>query len=166
MEAAKHLKPCVFELGGKAPVVVCMFTNFIGYNPNIWLVAQVLDDADIDAAAEAIVFGALLHSGQLCISTERVIAQGEASKLISKICALAKAVRAGDPSTNADVQLSALFSENSAQNVLDLIRDAQADGAEVLVGDLSRHGSVVQPHVVTGVKPGMRLWERETFGPG
>ncbi|KAF5390647.1 hypothetical protein D9757_002580 [Collybiopsis confluens] len=121
MEAAKHLKPCVLELGGKAPVVV-------------------LEDADINEAAKAIVSSALLHSGQICMSTERVIAQ--------------RAV--------FDRLQEAVW---SAENVLAMIQEAQSAGAQVLVGDLGRNGSLVQPHVVTNVRPGMRLWDRETFGP-
>jgi len=52
--AATSLKPCVLELGSKAPVVV-------------------LDDAEIDAAVDAVLFGAMSNSGQICISTERVL---------------------------------------------------------------------------------------------
>ncbi|THU96268.1 aldehyde dehydrogenase [Dendrothele bispora CBS 962.96] len=153
IECAKHLKPCVLELGGKAPAVV-------------------LSDADLDQASKCIVTGAMLHSGQICMSTERVIVQRPVSStLISKIVSLASSLKAGDPSdpsvTKADksVKLSALFSEGSAENVIGLLREAKEQGARVVVGDLERKGAVVQPHVVLDVKPGMRLWERESFGP-
>ncbi|KAK0482435.1 Aldehyde/histidinol dehydrogenase [Armillaria novae-zelandiae] len=132
-EAAKYLKPCVFELGGKAPAIV-------------------LNDADIDAAAKAIVSGALLYSGQVCMSTSRVLVQrGVSDALTEKICGFCKSLKAGDPYTDPTARISALFSEPSAENVL--------------VGDINRDGSVIQPHVFTGVKPGTRLWEREAFGP-
>ena len=52
--AAKYLKPVLLELGGKAPLIV-------------------LEDADIDAAVNATVFGAFANPGQICMSTERVI---------------------------------------------------------------------------------------------
>ncbi|PAV19094.1 aldehyde dehydrogenase [Pyrrhoderma noxium] len=150
-EAAKYLKPCVFELGGKAPAVV-------------------LDDADTDAAARSIAQGALLHSGQICMSTERVIVQRNASEtLIPKLKSLFERIRAGDTRLNAQsnnkVRLSALFSEASAENVLSMLDEAQKDGAELLVGDMKRDGAVVQPHLLKGVRPGMRIWERESFGP-
>ncbi|KAJ6532750.1 Aldehyde/histidinol dehydrogenase [Mycena vulgaris] len=147
-EAAKHLKPTVLELGGKAPAVV-------------------LDDASIPDAANAIVFGAMLHSGQICMSTERVIVQrGAAEALIAQVKSLAASLTAGDLKADPkSAKLGPLFSEGSAENVVSMIAEAQAAGAEVLLGDLGRQGAVVRPHLVKGVKPGMRLWERESFGP-
>ncbi|KAI0642106.1 aldehyde dehydrogenase [Trametes meyenii] len=146
-EAAKYLKPCVFELGGKAPVVV-------------------LDDADIPRAARAITSSALLHSGQICMSAERVIVQkGAADALVGELKSLFRQVRAGDPQTDPSVSIGALFTQSSAENVVGMIREAVEGGAKVLLGDLTRQGAVVQPHIVTDVRPGMRLWERESFGP-
>ncbi|KAI0927689.1 hypothetical protein AcV5_008162 [Taiwanofungus camphoratus] len=143
MEAAKYLKPCVLELGGKAPVVV-------------------LEDADIERAARAITSSALVHSGQICMSTERVIVQRSvAPALTSALTALFNKLKAGGPGE----ALSALFTEASAENVLEMIREVRDAGAKVLSGDLKREGSVVQPHLVADVKPGMRLWDRESFGP-
>ncbi|KAK7047884.1 hypothetical protein VNI00_006212 [Paramarasmius palmivorus] len=142
MEAAKHLKPCVLELGGKAPAVV-------------------LNDANVQEAAKHILTGAMLHSGQICMSTERVIAQsGVAEDLFAEICALANKLK----STN---KLGALFSENHAESVLSLVREAQKDGVQVLVGDVSRKGAVINPHVLLAEKPqiGQKFWERESFGP-
>ncbi|KAJ7735095.1 Aldehyde/histidinol dehydrogenase [Mycena maculata] len=143
-EAAKHLKPTVLELGGKAPAVV-------------------LNDASIPDAANAIVFGAMMHSGQICMSTERVIVQrGAADALIAQIKSLCEGLTVG---ASATAKLGPLFTEGSAANVLSMIADAQAAGAEVLMGDLARDGALVRPHLISGVKPGMRLWERESFGP-
>ena len=77
-------------------------------------------------------------------------------------------LKAGNPfdSTDKAVRLSALFNEGSAENVINMIKEAKSDGAELLLGDLNRQGAVVQPHLVWGVKPGMRLWDKESFGPG
>jgi len=87
-EAAKYLKPCVFELGGKAPAVVSTY-NLIRQMPTESQNRQVLNDADIEEASKAIVFGAMMNSGQVCMSTERVIVQREASEvLISTVSAL------------------------------------------------------------------------------
>ncbi|KAF8346452.1 Aldehyde/histidinol dehydrogenase [Amanita rubescens] len=145
-EAAKYLKPCVLELGGKSPIVV-------------------LNDANIAEAAKAVVFGALAFSGQVCMSTERVIVQsGVAQPLLERVRALCETVKAGDPN-DPSAGISALFSDASAENVLNMIREAQEQGGQVLYGDLQRQGSLVQPHIVTDVKPGMRLWQRESFGP-
>ncbi|MFX7793177.1 aldehyde dehydrogenase family protein, partial [Acinetobacter baumannii] len=52
--AAQHLKPCLLELGGKAPLIV-------------------LEDADLDEAVKAAAFGAFMNQGQICMSTERII---------------------------------------------------------------------------------------------
>ncbi|KAI5118594.1 hypothetical protein M0805_004169 [Coniferiporia weirii] len=146
-EAAKYLKPCVLELGGKAPAVV-------------------LDDADIDTAARAIAHGALLHSGQICMSTERVIVQRKAAEtLVPKLQEHFASLKAGDPSADPAFKLSALFSEGSAENVMNMLKEARDAGAKLLVGDLNRDGALIQPHLIQDVKPGMRAWDRESFGP-
>lgn len=123
-----------------------------------------MDDANLEDAARAVVFGAFAHSGQVCMATERIIVQRGISKpLMESVTALVRNLKAGDPTKNA---LSPLFTEGSAGNVLNLIREARDGGAELLLGDLRRDGSIVQPHLLVGVKPGMRIWEEETFGPG
>lgn len=125
---------------------------------------QVLDDASIPDAANAIVYGAMMHSGQICMSTERVIVQrGAADALIAQIKSLSEGLTVG---ADENSKLRPLFTESSAANVLAMISEAQAAGAQVLAGDLGRDGALVRPHLVKGVKPGMRLWERESFGPG
>ncbi|KAI9064788.1 aldehyde dehydrogenase [Trametes sanguinea] len=146
-EAGKHLKPCVFELGGKAPVVV-------------------LNDADIPRAARAITSSALLHSGQICMSTERVIVQrGAADELINNLCTLFKRVKAGDPYVERAAHIGAMFNEGSTDNAIAVLQDAINRGAKLLVGDLTKEGAIMQPHLLVDVKPGTRLWDRETFAP-
>lgn len=101
------------------------------------------------------------------MSTERVIVQkGAADALTAAIKDLCSNISAGDPSADKKSLLSALFTEGSAENVLKLVKSAQADGAEIILGDLTRDKTVVQPHVIKGVKPGMQLWGTESFGPG
>lgn len=146
-EAAKHLKPCVFELGGKAPAIV-------------------LDDADVEHAARAIIFGAMLHSGQICMSTERVIAtRAVAEALTAQLAALVNQLRSGDPAHDPGARLSAVFTEQSAAGIVANLRDAVHEGARVVAGDLQHAGAVVQPHVLADVRPGMRAWDQESFGP-
>ena len=128
---------------------------------------QVLDDADVPRAARAITSAALLNSGQVCMSTERVIVQREAAPgLVHELTALFKQARAGDPTTEPSAVLGALFTEQAAESVVGMMKDAVGDGATVVVGDLTRQGAVVQPHILMNVRPGTRLWERESFGPG
>ena len=104
---------------------------------------------------------------KVCMSTERVIVQrGISDKLVSAVKALCQDLKSGDVSNDSSVRLGALFAESSAEGVLKMIQEAQGDGAEVVLGDLKREGAVLQPHLVKGLKPGMRLWARESFGPG
>jgi acyl-CoA reductase-like NAD-dependent aldehyde dehydrogenase len=127
----------------------------------------VLEDANLEEAARALVYGAMFHSGQICMSTERVIVQKSISaSLLEAISALAKKLKAGDHTADTSIALSALFNSGSAENVISMINEARDAGAEVVLGDVTRDGAVVQPHIVRGVKPGMRLWDRESFGPG
>jgi len=125
----------------------------------------VLDDADTEQASRAIVSSAVLHSGQICMSTERVIVQRKASEtLIPAIIKLMSSLKAGD--ANADpAYLPALFTEAAAVNVISMITEAVVEGATVVVGNQEREGALVQPHVLMNVKPGMRMWDRESFGP-
>ncbi|ATG22308.1 salicylaldehyde dehydrogenase [Ralstonia pickettii] len=143
--AARHLKPALLELGGKAPVLV-------------------LDDADLDAAVEAIAFGAFFNQGQICMSTERVIVDRKiADALVDKLAAKALTLRAGDP-TDATAQLGAMVSVDAARRVQALVEDARAHGAALPVG-LHMDGAIVQPAIVDGVTPAMRLYNEESFGP-
>ena len=107
--------------------------------------------------------GALMNTGQICMSTERVIVQRSVAEALSKAVkqqfAELKAGGEGSP-------LGPLFTELSAERVIGLIREAQAAGAEVLVGDVKREGNIVHPHMVSKVTQDMRLWREETFGPG
>ena len=128
---------------------------------------QVLEDADLEDASRAIVSSAVFFSGQTCMSTERVIVQrGASEKLVSLVKQTMSSIKAGNFADFPKVQLSALFTAASADNVVAMIKEAQSEGAEVILGDSKREGNVVQPHILTSVKPGMRIWDRESFGPG
>ena len=78
-------------------------------------------------------------------------------RLIPLICSAAKELKITEP----------LFSENGVKSFLAMVKDAtETEGVELLVGDLTADGNVVQAHVLSGVRPGMRMWEVESFGPG
>lgn len=148
--AASVLKQCVLELGGKAPVVV-------------------LDDASIDDAVEATVFGALSNSGQICMSTERVIVhESLADEFKSSLLSRVKKVKCGNHLTSPDVAMSGLFSPSSAKRILSLVEKAIASGAELLTGDLTAsgpNGTILAPHILDKVTPAMEIFHEETFGP-
>ncbi|GJJ12299.1 hypothetical protein Clacol_006540 [Clathrus columnatus] len=143
-EAAKYLKPCVLELGGKSAVIV-------------------LDDANVEEAARAILFAALANSGQVCMSTERVIVQRNISdSLIQTLKTMVKKIHAG---TDSSSKIPPLISQGSAERIISLLKDSQERGAEVIVGDLKREGSIIKPHILLGGEPGWPVWDRESFGP-
>ncbi|MBB6486642.1 aldehyde dehydrogenase [Rhizobium lusitanum] len=142
--SGKHLKPALLELGGKAPLVV-------------------LDDADIDGAVNAAIFGAFMHQGQICMSTERIIVhQAVADAFVAKLAARAAALPAGDP--RGHVVLGSLISLDAAKKMEELIADAQAKGAKLVAGG-KRTGTVVEATLLDFVTPDMRVYAEESFGP-
>ena len=144
-KGAKHLKPCLLELGGKAPLVV-------------------LDDADLDAAVAAAMFGAFFHQGQICMSTERIIVDETiADAFVEKFSAKAAGIRASDP-RDPECVLGAMISEQAAQRVKGLIDDAIVKGAKRVTGG-RQNGVYVDPTILDGVNPTMRLYYEESFGP-
>ena len=142
--AAKELKPVLLELGGKAPLVV-------------------LDDADLDAAVNAAIFGAFMNQGQICMSTERlVVDESVADAFVERLAARASSLPAGDP--RGQVVLGSLVSEAAADRMEALIADATAKGGTVVAGG-ARRGTVVEATVIDRVTPDMRLYAEESFGP-
>lgn len=140
----RHLKPALLELGGKAPLIV-------------------LDDADVDGAVNAAVFGAFMNQGQICMSTERFIVDEKiADEFVEKLAARASGLPAGDP--RGHVVLGSLVSPEAAAKMEALVADAVEKGGMVAAGG-KRHGSVVEATVIDGVHPGMRVYAEESFGP-
>jgi vanillin dehydrogenase len=144
--AAKYLKPIVVELGGKAPLIV-------------------LDDADVDAAVNATVFGAFAHSGQICMSTERVIAHEKiADEFASKLAKRVGSLPSGDP-RKGEVVLGSVIGKPTVERVQRLVDDAVKAGAKVLVGSEAPNGTLMKGIVVDHVTPKMDLFREESFGP-
>ncbi|RFB83142.1 salicylaldehyde dehydrogenase [Rhizobium leguminosarum bv. trifolii] len=140
----KHLKPALLELGGKAPLVI-------------------LDDADIDGAVNAATFGAFMHQGQICMSTERIIVDSSiADQFVAKLAARASQLPAGDP--RGHVVLGSLISLDAAKKMEELIADATAKGAKLVAGG-KRSGTVVEATLLDHVTPEMRVYAEESFGP-
>jgi acyl-CoA reductase-like NAD-dependent aldehyde dehydrogenase len=148
--ASQCLKQCVLELGGKAPVIV-------------------LEDANIEDAVEAVVFGALSNAGQICMSTERVyVHKSIADTFKSKLLERVKSLKVGNPQEEEGVSISGLYSPASAQRVLDTIRDAISKGATKLWGNLEISGpnkTILGPHILEGVTTSMEMFHKESFGP-
>jgi benzaldehyde dehydrogenase (NAD) len=144
-KAATRLKRVLLELGGKASQVV-------------------LADADVDEAAAAASFGAFMNQGQICMSTERIVAEEPvARELAEKLAAKASALTVGDP-TDPSTQIGAVITEAARQRMTEMVADAREKGAEVLAGG-EADGPCFRPTVLYGVTPEMRVYGEESFGP-
>jgi acyl-CoA reductase-like NAD-dependent aldehyde dehydrogenase len=145
MKCAEHLKRCLLELGGKAPQVV-------------------LADADLDAAADAASFGAFMNSGQICMSTERIVVdRSVASELGAKLAERASKLVVGDPREQGTM-IGPLVDDVARKRVLELIEDARTKGADVLAGGEAER-NLITPTLLAGVTPAMRVYAEESFGP-
>lgn len=143
--SARHLKPALLELGGKAPLLV-------------------LDDADLDAAVEAAAFGAYFNQGQICMSTERLVVDAKvADAFVEKLANKVASLRAGDPQDAASV-LGSLIDVSAGQRIKALVDDALAKGARLVTGG-QLDGSIMQATLLDGVTADMRLYHEESFGP-
>ncbi|EHP41139.1 aldehyde dehydrogenase [Cupriavidus basilensis OR16] len=142
---ARHLKPVVLELGGKAPLLV-------------------LDDADIDAAVAGAAFGAFANSGQICMSTERIIVDNKiADAFVAQLAAKASALPLGDP-RKGPVVLGSVVDMSTVARCNALIDDALAKGAKLLCG--GKADSTLMPATLLDhVTPRMRIYAQESFGP-
>jgi len=143
--AGRHLKKVSLELGGKNSLIV-------------------LDDADLDKAASAIAFGAWFHQGQICMATGRVLAHRSiAGELTRRLADKARNLPVGDPAVG-QVALGPIIDQRQLQNVVDIVSASVAAGAVVEAGG-THEGLFYKPTVLSNVKPGMRAFDEEIFGP-
>lgn len=143
---AKYLKPAVLELGGKAPLVV-------------------LDDADLDAAVNAAAFGAFMNSGQICMSTERIIVDEKiADDFVARLVAKTKGLPLGDPRGKDPVVLGSVVDGGTVERCNALVDDAVKQGAKLLCG--GKADSTLMPATLLDhVTPAMNIYRDESFGP-
>jgi acyl-CoA reductase-like NAD-dependent aldehyde dehydrogenase len=146
--AARFL-PVVLELGGKDPMLV-------------------LDDADVDVASSAAVWGAFVNAGQACLSVERCYVHRSLHDRFVEMCVeKARRLKVGngaDPKTD----IGPMIHERQLRIVEEQVNDAVANGAKVLIGGsrLPELGAnFYAPTVITGVDHSMRIMREETFGP-
>ena len=142
---AKYLKPVVLELGGKAPFVV-------------------LADADIGAAVAAATFGAFANSGQICMSTERIVVDHQvADAFVAALAERARTLPMGDP-RQGPVVLGSLVDRAAMERCNVLIDDALAHGAVLVCGGKA-DSTVFPATLLDHVTPAMRIYREEAFGP-
>lgn len=146
LTCAKYLKPAVLELGGKAPLVI-------------------LDDADIDDAVNAAAFGCFANSGQICMSTERIIVDAKvADEFVRRFAEKARALPLGDPRKPEPAVLGSVIGMSTVEHCNALIDDALAKGAKLLCGEKA-NSTLMPATVLDRVTPEMRVYREETFGP-
>lgn len=142
---AKYLKPVVLELGGKAPLII-------------------LDDANIEEAVNAATFGAFANSGQICMSTERIIVdQKIADEFIQKLTEKAKSLPLGDP-REGPVVLGSVVDMLTVERCNKLIDDALEKGATLLCGGKAEN-TLIPATLIDNVTPDMKIYSEESFGP-
>ena len=143
--AGKHLKKVTLELGGKNRLIV-------------------LDDADVELAASCAAWGAYLHQGQICMTTGVVLVHEKlAGRLTDMLVAKALNLPVGDPASQ-QVALGPLISASQRDRVHAIVEDSVKQGAQLKAGG-SFDKLFYKPTVLTGVKPGMRCFDEEVFGP-
>lgn len=143
--AGEHLKKVSLELGGANNLIV-------------------LEDADLDAAASAAAFGAWFHQGQICMASNRIlvhasIAEGFKARMVGK----ATHLPVGD-GASGQVALGPMIDAKQLKHFDDVIQDSVKQGAVLEAGG-TYEGLCYKPTVLSGVKPGIRSFDEEPFGP-
>lgn len=142
--AGEHLKPVLLELGGKAPAIV-------------W------EDADLDNAATQCALGAFLNSGQICMSTERILVHKAVRQQFE-----AKLVAAVDAIFGGQNDVPVLINAAGVAKNKKLVADALAKGASLLYGDANAAEplpTLMKPVVISGATEEMDIYQTESFGP-
>lgn len=145
----ERLIPVALELGGKAP-------------------ALVLPDADLGRAVDAVVWGGLANAGQVCASVERLLLHSSVhDRFVEQMLPKVKALRLGDASKGADVDMGPLVNERQRMIVEELVNDAVKQGARIACGGkrVDGPGLFYEPTVLLDVTSDMAIVNRETFGP-
>ncbi|WP_449354483.1 aldehyde dehydrogenase family protein [Virgibacillus natechei] len=143
--AGENLKRVALELGGNNPFIV-------------------LEDADVDKAVDAAIFGKFMHQGQICMSINRLIVHKNLYEdFTEKFIERAKQLPYGDQ-TDSDTVIGPLINEEQMEKVLDIIDKAEKNGVKVgLKG--KREGNVLTPYVFVDVDSKDEIAQTELFSP-
>jgi (Z)-2-((N-methylformamido)methylene)-5-hydroxybutyrolactone dehydrogenase len=147
--AAGNLRSSLLELGGKSPQVV-------------------FADADLDVAANGIISGIFAATGQTCMAGSRVLVQREVhDEVVARVTARARDIRLGDP-RHPSTEMGPVSNQGQFDKIMSFLASAEKDGAAIACGGRARQdlgGLFIEPTVLTGTRPGMRVVEEEIFGP-
>ncbi len=147
--AGDKLKRIVLELGGKDPMIV-------------------LNDADLQKAANFAVNGSLRNTGQVCVSVERIYVQDKAAEKFTKLVAEGVKNFKYGSGYDENVQMGPLVSKRQRENVLSQVKDAVKNGAKLVTGGgvpKNRKGYFMEPTLITNLTHKHRIMNEETFGP-
>ena len=145
-KSARQLKRCLLELGDKSPLIV-------------------LDDAAIDDAVSAAIFGSFLYQGQICMSTDRIIVDEKvADEFVSKFSQRAKALPVGAAATVGECIIGPVINQDSANRLNAIIDDALSKGGQLVIGEKS-DTSQYPATILDYVSSEMDIYKDETFGP-
>ncbi len=138
-------KRVVLELGGNAGVIIH-------------------SDGNLDYAAERCAFGGFSYAGQSCISVQRILAHRSVyDAFLQKFVPRVQALKTGDPLDEA-TDVGPLIRSSDADRVESWLQDAVNQGAKILTGG-QRHGSIIEPTVLTHTTPQMKVNCFEVFAP-
>jgi aldehyde dehydrogenase (NAD+) len=149
----------IAELAAKSPMLKRVALELGGNSPFI-----ILDDADLDLAVNAAVFGKFLHQGQICMITNRIIVDATIyDQFVERFTARVRTLKVGDPN-NAETAVGPIINKSQFQGLITHIENARASGARQTTGG-DPHGLLLPPHVFADVTPQMQIAQDEMFGP-
>ncbi len=144
-----NLKKVSLELGGKNPQIV-------------------FSDADLEAALDAVVFGAFFNMGECCNAGSRLLVQTAiADQFLERALEIARTVPVGDP-LDEDTKVGAIINQDQYDKILHYVDAGQKEGAVLASGGTPKtteKGRYIEPTIFTGVQPDMDIASAEIFGP-
>ena len=142
------IKKLALELGGNGPILV-------------------LDDADLERAVDAAIFGSFFHQGQICMIGNRIVVDAKVhDAFVERFAARARDLRVGDPSDPA-TQIGPVINDSQLEGIQDMLKRSLQGGAELLVGGqdpVGPAGHGLAPHVLLGTNE-VATAKEEVFGP-
>jgi len=149
---SRNLKGCTLELGGKSPAIV-------------------LPDCDMEETIAGTLFGVYLSQGECCCAATRLIVHDDVyDEFVEGFVAASEAIKIGMP-RDEDTRMGSLVHPEHLRTVMDYVAVGKEEGATVLCGgnrltqgDFAR-GNFMEATVFADVKPSMRIWKEEVFGP-
>ena len=146
--AGENIKKTVLELGGTDPMII-------------------LNDADLEKVINGTINGRLRNAGQACTSSKRIIVQEDIyDSYLEKIAAYVNQLKVDDP-MKEDTDMGPISSASALNTLLNQVKSSVEQGAKLITGgyQIGTEGSFMAPTILTDLKPGMKAYHEEVFGP-